>query len=161
MWNPGFDHSDFEVARLDGYRRALCVYSWVWRGSPERPGLVFGLAPGGSCDGRAIGVVPEDERSVLAYLDARELVTDVYSRHRLPITLADGRSVSAWTYLARPEHPQFAGDLPTRDAASFVRQGFGRGGPNDRYVQDTHDHLVELGIDDPWLADLVRRLGKP
>ena len=74
MWNPGFVHEAFEPAALEGWSRALCIYSTHYRGTPARPGVVLGLRPGGRCVGRAIGVAAEREAEVTAYLDARELL---------------------------------------------------------------------------------------
>ena len=78
MWKPGFAHVETLHARLHGYRRALCVRSYVHRGTPERPGLVLGLDRGGSCLGMAFRVPGDLEDEVVAYLRERELVTNVY-----------------------------------------------------------------------------------
>ena len=51
MWRPGFDYLERQGATLHGRRRAFCIYSVHHRGTPARPGLVLGLAPGGAVRG--------------------------------------------------------------------------------------------------------------
>ena len=160
MWHPGIAHEAFEPARLEGWRRALCVASTHYRGTAACPGLVLGLRPGGSCVGRAIGVTPEREAEVTAYLDARELLdVYVYERRRLPVRLLDqDLEAPAWCYVARPEHEHYAGDLDEAAVLDRVRRGHGLAGSCADYVRHTVAHLRAMRIDDPDLERIVAAL---
>jgi cation transport protein ChaC len=159
MWRPGFAYLERHRALLRGWRRRLCIYSHVYRGTPERPGLVLGLDQGGACRGVAFRVEAVHAAATLHYLRERELVTAIYLERMAPISLDDGRRVSAVTYLADRRHGQYAPPMPRETLLKLVRQGVGRSGPNAEYVLNTRDHLRGLGILDPeleWLADQLR-----
>jgi len=61
-----------------GYHRALCVYSYLYRGTRENPGLVAGFLPGGFYRGVAFRVAAQEWPQVRRLLDDREMVYDVY-----------------------------------------------------------------------------------
>ena len=157
MWRPGFDFDERTLATVRGYRRALCIYSHVHRGTPDRPGLVLGLDRGGSCRGVAFRVGADAAAATLAYLRARELVTMVYRERRLTARLADGRLVRAVTYVVDRAHPQYAGVLDQPALEHFVGQGVGVSGANPDYVRATVQHMRELGISDGTLAAVAKR----
>jgi cation transport protein ChaC len=158
MWRPGFAHTETHRARLHGYRRALCVSSFVHRGTPERPGLVLGLDRGGSCLGLAFRVPGELRDEVTNYLRERELVTQVYLERTLPVRLDSGEAVTALTYIVDRAHPQYAGAMDAGDAAGRVSGSVGVSGPNEEYVFNTVTHLQALGIRDHWLENVAGRL---
>lgn len=164
MWNPGFPHRAREPALVHGWHRAFCVYSHIWRGTPENPGLVLGLDRGGSCRGVAFAIDPEREADVLAYLDERERVTNVYWRRRLTATLRSGKAISAWGYIADRGHHQYSGKLALMRAARIIAEGIGKGGTNPEYLENTIVHLERLGIPEGplhKLRDRVRKLMAP
>ena len=159
MWRPGFAYEERVPATLHGRHRALCIYSHVHRGTPERPGLVLGLDRGGACRGIAFRVVAERAAETLRYLREREQATGVYRETVQRVRLADGRVVPAVAYVVDPSHAQYARRLTLDAQLRHVVQGVGISGPNPDYVRHTHAHLAELGIHDPTLAWLVERLG--
>jgi len=158
MWKPGFDHLRAERALLHGAHRALCVYSWVHRGTQERPGLVFGLDNGGTCSGMAYQVAEENWPQTLDYLRAREQVTMVYKEHWHHIDLHNGKKVEALVYMVDHSHPQYAGALPLEKQLDIVTGAAGQSGANPEYVLNTAAHLEEMGIADTALAWLAERL---
>ena len=158
MWRTGFDYLERRQAKLIGARRALCVYSHIHRGTPERPGLVLGLDRGGSCRGVAFRVASEKASATISYLQERELVTRVYKEAVRPVELLDGAKerVQALCFLVDRSHPQYTGVLPLEDQLRLVRQGHGHSGANPEYVRETVRHMRQLGIRDEtleWLAD--------
>ncbi len=158
MWRPGFDFEERTLATIRGYRRTLCVYSHVHRGTPERPGLVLGLDRGGSCRGVAFRVPAGRVDPVLAYLRAREQVTMVYREIRARAVLADGREIRAVCYAVDRAHTQYAGALELAALERYVAQGVGISGANTDYIRNTFEHMVQLGIEDRGLAALIDRL---
>lgn len=157
MWRPGFDYQMSSIARLQGYHRSLCIYSWVHRGTEVKPGLVFGLDRGGACKGYAFQVAPKDENDVVAYLDDRELVTDVYQRKRLPIVTEQGR-VPAWCYVVRRDHAQYAGRLSEERLLSFIRHSQGVSGHCRDYILSTVSQLEKMDVLDATLKNVAERL---
>ncbi|QPC90666.1 gamma-glutamylcyclotransferase [Mesorhizobium sp. INR15] len=158
IWRPGFAHVETQRARLHGYRRSLCVYSFVHRGTRQRPGLVLGLDHGGSCVGLAYRVPGDLRDEVIAYLRGRELVTDVYLERTLKVRLDGGETVEAVAYIVDRKHEQYAGALDASDAAAVIRGAVGQSGNNEDYVLSTLKHLEALGIRDHWLEDVARQV---
>ncbi len=145
MWNPGFPFKEKKLARIFGYHRALCVRSWVHRGTREIPGLVFGLDLGGSCTGLAFRISRENEDKVMDYLGTRELVSGVYVPQTVNIHIA-GWSKRGLTFVVRREHSQYVNGLPVELEAEIIRTARGPSGANIDYVLNTLHELERVGV---------------
>jgi cation transport protein ChaC len=163
MWRPGFEFTERQDARLIGAHRALCVYSFVHRGTPERPGLVLGLDRGGACRGIAYRVPAALRAQTVAYLRAREQVTMVYREFMRTIRLSGSpeRPLTALCYMVDRSHPQYAGRLSLEQQVHLVRQGHGKSGHNRDYVIETVAALERLGYRESELHLLVEKLRGP
>jgi cation transport protein ChaC len=160
MWRPGFDHVEAVAARLPGAHRALCIYSWVHRGTQAHPGLVLGLDRGGACRGVAYRVAGDRRDAVLGYLRERELVTDVYREVVRPVHLLDrGGTVDAVAYVVDRTHEQYAGKLRREKLLEIVKGAEGKSGNNVDYVIATVRHMRSVGIHDATLEWLADKLG--
>lgn len=160
MWRPGFAFMERVPARLVGEHRALCVYSFVHRGTPEKPGLVLGLDRGGACRGIAFRVAEKDRADVVAYLREREQVTSVYREVMRSVWLEnDARQrVSALAYVVDRGHVQYAGRLSLADQHRHVVQGHGQSGANRDYVTATVKAIEAEGFRDAQLHQLAAML---
>jgi len=160
MWRPGFEHLERVPARLTGLHRGLCVYSFIHRGTPERPGLVLGLDLGGACRGIAYRVAAARRDATLEYLREREQGTMVYRETMRQIALATqpARAVTALVYVVDRSHPQYAGRLDLERQLHLVRQGHGRSGANLDYVLATVAEIEAQGCRDAGLHQLAELL---
>jgi cation transport protein ChaC len=155
MWNPDFDHAEARIATLWGYHRAMCILSYQWRGTPERPGLVMGLDRGGSCRGRAFRVAAPQVPAVMEQVYRREMPTGVYVPRFVPVTLDGGRRVTAWAFIARRSHPQHLPHAAPEHQAALIRQGHGQAGPCREYLANTIAHMEALGLGSTALKRLM------
>ncbi len=155
MWRPGFAFVERLGATLHGRRRAFCIYSVHHRGTPERRGLVLGLAPGGATRGIAYRVADADWAATYAYLREREQPTETYVEARVTARLADGRRQEALTFLSDKAHPQWAGALSLERQAELIAGASGLSGRNVDYLSDLVLHLREEGIRDRSMEALL------
>lgn len=160
MWKPGFEFIEQVPARLIGEHRALCVYSFDHRGTPEQPGLVLGLDRGGACRGIAFRVAPAQREATIGYLRAREQTTHVYREVTRSVWLENEarQRVAALTYVVDRSHVQYAGRLSLADQLRFVQQGHGRSGNNRDYVLSTVASIEQQGFRDAQLHRLAGML---
>ncbi len=157
MWDPGFAYLERAAGLVHGYHRAFCIYSQRYRGTPERPGLVLGLRPGGSCRGIAFRIDAGRREEVFAYLHEREMKGNVYEQRRLPVELAAGRGrIHAYAHVTKLAHPQHSGPLTLERIAELICQGHGERGACAEYLINTVRHLDELGIKDGPMHELLR-----
>ena len=160
MWRPGFEFIEQIPARLIGEHRALCVYSFDHRGTPEKPGLVLGLDRGGACRGIAFRVRADLRHATLEYLRGREQTTHVYREVTRSVWLDNAARdrVSALAYVVDRGHVQYAGRLTMSEQLHYVRQGHGRSGANRDYVLSTVKSIEAQGFRDPQLHQLAALL---
>src|SRR5438552_1405438 len=160
MWRPGFEFIEKVPARLIGEHRALCVYSFVHRGTPEKPGLVLSLDRSGACRGVAFRVAEKNSAATIAYLREREQVTSVYREVTRSVWLENEarQRVSALAYVVDRGHVQYAGRLSMQDQLRHVLQGHGSSGINRDYVLATVKAIEAEGFRDAPLHQLAMLL---
>lgn len=157
MWRPGFRYLEQYPARLDGYHRAPCIYSHHHRGTLDVPGLVLGLDRGGYCLGIAFKIDIKDRPQIIDYLYEREMIGYAYKPACVDLVMQENR-VSAYTFIADPEHEQYAGDLGQERAARIIMQAQGISGLNRDYLLNTVHKLEQEGFAEPELTALRHRV---
>ena len=155
MWRPGFPFIDRRRATLHGWRRAFCIYSVHHRGTYARPGLVLGLAPGGSTRGVAYRVAAKDWAEVYAYLREREQPTETYVEAWRDARIDGEGAASSLVFLSDPKHPQWAGALTLERQAELIDGATGLSGRNIDYLRDLVLHLREEGVRDHGMERLL------
>jgi glutathione-specific gamma-glutamylcyclotransferase len=158
MWRPGFAFVERRPAIAHGRRRAFCIYSVHHRGTPERRGLVLGLAPGGATRGAAYRIAAPDWPGVYAYLTDREQPTETYFEAWAHVRLDSGSLVEALVYLSDRNHPQWAGDLTLEEQAQLIAGASGLSGRNVDYLRDLVTHLRAEGVADSTMERLLTRV---
>ena len=161
IWRPEFDAAEHRSALVHGWHRALRMRSRVNRGTPQQPGLVFALLPGGACRGMVYRLRAEQAEDELDRLWAREMPTGVYDARLLPCRTPQGPVLAlAFTLSRRSE--ACLGHLPDPELLHILRHAHGRYGSTLDYLAQTATALRGQGVRDreiERLMALARRHG--
>jgi len=157
LWNPLFPVAEMRPARLQGLHRRFCLWSLASRGTPECPGLVLGLERGGACRGVALRLPAPLALDELHLLWRREMVVGSYTPRWVRLD-ADGRALTALTFVVRRDHPQYAGNLSLSRKVDVFARARGAFGSSADYLERTRIALVAHGIVDPYLEELAAEL---
>ncbi|HLU79492.1 MAG TPA: gamma-glutamylcyclotransferase [Burkholderiaceae bacterium] len=157
IWRPEFEFVERRHALLHGYHRSLCLWSRVNRGTPERPGLVFGLDAGGSCRGVVFRIDNQQATEVMDALWRREMPSGAYIPRWLNCRTEHG-IITALAFTMNRNTSAYVRGLPQDQLLQIVRSAHGSYGPCIDYVLETADALQRHGIVDTRLFSLARQL---
>ena len=158
IWRPDFAFVERRLATLHGHHRALCLWSRVNRGTPECPGLVFGLDRGGSCRGVVYRLAGNQVPVYFPALWEREMSSGAYLPRWLNCHTETGGVVRALVFTMNRNNPAYIRALPDDELLAIVRRASGRYGPCTDYVVQTAQALRAAGIHDARLDAIARRL---
>jgi cation transport protein ChaC len=160
IWRPEFEFAERRPARIHGWHRALKMWSRINRGTPERPGLVFGLLSGGSCQGMVFRIPRSEGERTLTRLWQREMITGVYDPKFLSSLTTHGQ-VSALAFTLSRKSPNHTGVLAQDEYRRIFAESTGIYGTTLDYVQSTLDELRRHNIRDRALERLLRAIQHP
>lgn len=155
IWRQEFDAVEHRSARVHGWHRALRMRSRVNRGTPQQPGLVFALMPGGACRGVVFRLRRETADAELEQLWAREMPTGVYDPRWLPAATAQG-TVHALAFTLGRRSEAYMGRIPDEQMLHILRHASGRYGSTLEYLASTAHALRERGVHDREVQRLMR-----
>ncbi|KAF4691683.1 hypothetical protein FOZ60_014997 [Perkinsus olseni] len=150
---------------LKGYSREMCIKSFIYRGTREKPGLCMGLlrCPDGECEGMVLQLDQAQLADTLQRIDRRELVMGAYTRERV-IVVAQGVEIPCYTYVVNRAADNYTGDISDEEKTRLICTGVGQNGPSIEYLSNLVAQLEGMGIDPGKLHDLLRycqqRLGQ-
>src|SRR5687767_13657704 len=153
IWRPDFEYAERRPALVHGWHRALKMWSRINRGTPERPGLVFGLLAGGCCHGMVFRIPREEGRKVLALLWAREMKLAIYDPKWLTCHTTQG-PVSALAFTLSKKSPSHTGVLTPEEYRRIFTEASGIYGTTYDYAHRTLEELKRHNIRDRGLEKL-------
>ena len=157
IWRPDFEFAERRPAKVYGWHRALKMWSRINRGTPERPGLVFGMLSGGCCQGMVFRVPHHSGREVLTQLWSREMALAVYDPRWLVCQTSHG-PIRALAFTLSRKSPSHTGILTEDEYRSIFAQAAGIYGTTHDYAHRTLEELRRHNIRDSALERLLKRI---
>lgn len=168
IWNPEFEFDSERLGTVSGWHRAFCI-GWVrlYRGTPERPGIMLGLDRGGACRGVVFRLPAASMAENLANILRRELPIkrDTAPRRwvdtlgcRWVTVRTEGGPLRAIAFPVSRSSPAYLPGLTTEMIVEALATAAGERGSMAQYLYSTVTHLQARGIHDAYLwhmQDLV------
>ncbi len=163
IWAPEFDYVAERLGTVRGWHRSFCL-GWVriYRGTPERPGIMLALDRGGACKGVLFRLPPETMETNLHKILRREMPvkrTHDPSVRWMTAQTAEGPLQAIGFPISRSS-PAYLPGLTTEMIVEALATAAGERGSMAEYLYSTITHLAERGIHDRYLwqmQDLVAR----
>ncbi|KAI9023413.1 ChaC-like protein [Hyaloraphidium curvatum] len=130
------------------------------RGTPDRPGLMLAVEPGGRCEAVAHRIAPEHVEEETSVVWLREMISGFYVAEWVDCVGEDGGALPCVAFVADPEHPRIIprDTYPMAKKAETIAKAVGRSGANRDYLYRVRAELVRLGIRDDYIEELFERV---
>lgn len=154
IWRPEFQCAEQHPALVHGWHRSFRMRSRINRGTPERPGLVFALLPGGACRGEVYRLPAQHAAAELQRLWQREMPTGLYTPRWLPCRTPQG-VVPALAFTLSRRSDAYHRQLPDEQLLDILRHARGLYGTTLAYLAQTAHALRARGIRDREIERLM------
>ena len=141
------------LGTLSGWRRSFCI-GWIriYRGTPERPGIMLALESGGSCRGVALRLSDAGLRENLERVVRREHPLRWEKLHmKWANVRTDLGKIRALVVATDRPHPAYLPDLTEEVVVEALATAAGERGAMAEYLRSTVEHLEDRGIHDRYL----------
>jgi glutathione-specific gamma-glutamylcyclotransferase len=157
IWNPEFDFTEERLGTVAGWRRSFCL-GWVriYRGTPERPGLMLALDRGGSCKGVLFRLPDATKTETLHKILRREMPIKRASKppvRWMNVRTNQGPLRAIGFPISRTSEAYLPG-LSTETVVEALATAAGERGSMAEYLHSTITHLEARGIHDRYLWNL-------
>ncbi|WP_226621968.1 gamma-glutamylcyclotransferase [Alloyangia pacifica] len=149
LWKPEFRPVASRPGRALGWHRAFCIELTSWRGTPEAPGLMMALLPGGDCTALLQEIAEAEVEAAMEALVRREMpYEELASSYAWVEVEAETGPVRALTFYAPPAGERLRTDLTLEETAAIIARACGHAGSNTEYLHRTVTSLAAQGIHD-------------
>ena len=155
MWHPLLRFDACEPATLQEWHRSFCLRSVAGRGSPQQPGRMLALEPGGRTQGLVMRLPEQGIEDELRALWAREMVTGAYRPTWTKPVLCNGQRVNAIAFVAEPSAAEYEPDATAATVAPLIAMAAGSFGSNADYVNRLDFALAEHALEDEYISRII------
>jgi glutathione-specific gamma-glutamylcyclotransferase len=156
IWNPDFDFDQERLGTVTGWHRSFCL-GWVriYRGTPERPGIMLAMDRGGSCRGVVFRLPSGAIKENLVKLLRREMpikrATFPGNPARWVSVRTDDGPLRALAFPISRQSEAYLPGLTTDMVVQALATAAGERGSMAEYLHSTVAHLEQRGIHDRYL----------